>query len=81
MSQEKENSKKSNDCCSPKDWHKHHHHHDGGGMGAIYFLGMIGVAVYNVQQVAGFWPGVLGVIKAFIWPAFLLYKVFQMLHM
>ncbi|OQB05904.1 MAG: hypothetical protein BWY19_00683 [bacterium ADurb.Bin212] len=62
----------------PKHWFKHHHD---GGMGAIYCMGIIGVAVYNVQQVSGFWPDVLAIIKAFFWPAYLLYKVFSNLQM
>jgi hypothetical protein len=50
-------------------------------MGAFYCLGIIGVAVYNVQQVSGFWPDVLAVIKAFFWPAYLLYEVFTLFKM
>ncbi len=52
-----------------------------GGSGALYGLGVIGIAVYYIQQATGFWMGVLGVIKAFFWPAILLYKVFEMLHL
>ncbi len=46
-------------------------------MGGGYFLGMIGAAVYFVQQAVGFWPGVLGVLKAMVWPAFLVYKIME----
>jgi hypothetical protein len=42
----------------------------------IYFLGFIGAAIYYIQQAAGFWEGVLGVLKAVLWPAFLAYKLF-----
>lgn len=45
--------------------------------GGGYFLGMIGAAVYFVQQAVGFWPGVLGVLKAMVWPAFLVYKIME----
>jgi hypothetical protein len=64
-----------------KEKSHHHYHHGGGTGGAIYCLGLIGVAVYYVQQVHGFWPIVLAILKAIVWPAFLLYKVFSLLHM
>lgn len=67
------------DCCAPKKWH--HGTRGGGDFGGFYFLAVIGVAIYNIQQVAGFWPIVLAALKAIVWPAFLLYKVFTMLHM
>jgi len=46
-----------------------------GGSGAIYGLGFIGAAVYYIQQATGFWMGVLGILKALVWPAFLVYKL------
>lgn len=67
-----------------KEWRgKKWHRHGGGGMmgGCFYFFAFIGVMAYNLQQVSGFWPDVLAVLKAIVWPAFLLYKVFSMLHM
>ena len=42
----------------------------------LYFLGMIGAAVYFVSHATGFWDGVLGILKAFVWPAFLVYEAF-----
>lgn len=39
--------------------------------GAIYGLGFIGAAVYYISQATGFWAGVLGFLKAIVWPAFL----------
>ena len=67
------------ECCKPKHWH-HRGHHDATG-GSIYGLGMIGVAIYFIQQVHGFWPIVVAILKAIVWPAFLLYRIFDMLHM
>ncbi len=49
------------------------HHH--GWCGGVYFLGFIGATVYYVQQSSTFWQGVIGVIKALVWPAFLVYKL------
>jgi len=48
------------------------HHVCGGG---IYFLGFIGAVIYYIQQADGFWQGVFGILKAFVWPAFLVYKL------
>ncbi len=41
--------------------------------GAVYGLGFIGAAVYFISHAAGFWMGVLGFLKAIVWPAFLVY--------
>ncbi len=51
----------------------------GGSGGCIYFLGFIGSAVYFISSAAGFWVGVLGFLKAIVWPAFLVYEGFQYL--
>lgn len=48
---------------------------DNSACGGWYFIAMIGAAVYFVQQSAGFWGGVLGVLKALVWPAFLIYRL------
>jgi hypothetical protein len=53
----------------------HEHHHDRtriihrGGSGAVYGLGFIGAAVYFISQATTFWVGVLGFLKAMVWPA------------
>lgn len=46
--------------------------------GSVYGLGMIGALVYYIQQADGFWMGVLGVLKAIVWPAFFVYKLLGM---
>ncbi len=52
-----------------------------GPMGGFYFLTLVGAAVYYVQQSDTFWMGVLGILKAIVWPAMLAYKVFALLNM
>lgn len=47
--------------------------------GAVYGLGLIGAAIYFVSQASGFWMGVLGFLKAIVWPAFLIYEAFMSL--
>jgi len=48
---------------------------------AIYGLGLIGAAVYFISHAAGFWMGVLGILKAIVWPAFLVYEALKYLGM
>jgi len=45
--------------------------------GAVYGLGFIGAAIYFISQATSFWLGVLGVLKAIVWPAFLVYEAFK----
>lgn len=46
---------------------------------AVYALGLIGAAVYYISAATGFWWGVLGLLKAFVWPAFLIYESLKFL--
>lgn len=52
---------------------------DSGGF--IYCLGVIGAIVYYFQQAVGFGEYVVGFLKALVWPAFLIHKVFEFLQM
>ena len=45
--------------------------------GAIYGLGLIGAAIYFISHATGFWMGVLGFLKALVWPAFLVYDLLK----
>lgn len=51
----------------------------GPASGGVYFLGFIGAAVYFISKATCFWAGVLGFLKAIIWPAFLVYEIFKYL--
>ena len=53
-------------------------HHSGC---AIYGLGFIGAAVYYISSATGFWMGVLGVLKAIVWPAFVVFELMKQLGM
>lgn len=48
---------------------------------SLYGMGVIGAAVFFIQNAPNFWGGVLGIVKAFFWPAFLVYKAFELLKM
>jgi len=53
----------------------------GAPAGAVYGLGFIGAAVYFISHATGFWIGVLGVLKAIVWPAILVFVAFKHLGM
>ena len=44
---------------------------------AVYFFGMVGAAVYYISIATGFWMGVIGFLKALVWPAFLVYELLK----
>jgi hypothetical protein len=44
---------------------------------AVYGLGFIGAAIYFISQASTFWTGVLGFLKALVWPAFLVYEALK----
>jgi hypothetical protein len=49
--------------------------------GAVYGLGFIGALIYYISTASGFWMGVLGVLKAVIWPAMLVYGLLNHIGM
>lgn len=55
----------------------------GGGApgGFIYLVTVIGAAVYFIGEADGFWAGVLGLLKAFVWPAFVVYRGLDLLNL
>lgn len=61
-------------CCPPKSFNCH-------GGSAVYGLGFIGAVIYFIQNAETFWMGVLGILKAIVWPAFLVYKLLEFFGM
>lgn len=51
-----------------------------GTQGAVYGLGLIGAAVYYISLATSFWMGVLGFLKALVWPALLVYELLKYIH-
>jgi hypothetical protein len=47
--------------------------------GAVYGLGFIGAAIYYISTASTFWWGVLGFLKAIVWPVFLVYDALKYL--
>ena len=48
---------------------------------AVYGLGFIGAVVYYIQHAQTFGEGVVGFLKALVWPAMLVYKLLGFLGM
>ena len=62
----------ASDCKDGKKYHK-------GGWGGGYFLGFLGAVIYYISTANSFWMGVLGILKAAVWPAFLVYELLKFL--
>lgn len=45
----------------------------------VYILGVIGAAVYYISNTTGLWVGVVGFLKALVWPGFLVYELLKFL--
>ena len=62
-----------------KNWHRRGGHHGSNGGNGVYCLGFIGAAVYFIGGAATFGAGVVGFLKAIVWPAFLVYEALKVL--
>ena len=49
-----------------------------GTSSAIYGLGFLGAAIYYISTATSFWMGLLGVLKAMVWPAFLVFELLKL---
>jgi len=47
---------------------------------SVYGLGVIGALFYFIGQATSFVMGLWGVLKAFLWPAFIVYELLQYLQ-
>jgi len=81
MEEEIKNNDCYSDCCCKEDKKYKAMNACGTSGGAVYGLGMIGAAVYYIQHANTFWMGVLGLLKAIVWPAFLVYKFLELFKM
>jgi hypothetical protein len=60
--------------CMKHNWHRQ-------SSGAIYGLGFIGASIYYIATATSFLMGLVGVFKALVWPAFLVYHALKFLGM
>lgn len=54
------------------------HAHDSSG-GMVYSLGIIGAFIYTFQHSTNLTDGLIGIFQSLFWPAFLIYKAFELL--
>ncbi|HSX02148.1 MAG TPA: hypothetical protein VLI05_02415 [Candidatus Saccharimonadia bacterium] len=52
-----------------------------GAGGAVYGLGLIGALVYYLGHASSFGMGLVGILKALVWPAFVVYQWLVFLKM
>lgn len=55
-------------------------YYSSGSAGAVYGLGFVGAAIYFLSHAETFWVGVLGFLKAMVWPAILIFQAFEVLN-
>lgn len=57
------------------------HKHNGVSRGdGVYGLGIIGAVVYYLPHAQNLQEGAIGIFKAIFWPAFLVYKLLEILN-
>lgn len=52
-----------------------------GAANTVYGLGFIGALVYFWQHATTVGAGILGILKALVWPAIFVYKLLELLRM
>lgn len=50
-------------------------------MGFTLFLAWIGALIYFINHTQGFWGVILAILKSIVWPVFVIYKIFELLHL
>ncbi len=58
---------------------KHYRHHQAAGGGAVYGFGLIGALVYFLQGANTFGLVAMGILKALVWPAMIVYYLLRTL--
>ena len=49
-----------------------------GGAGGAYLMGIVGAAVYYLHTSYGFGSSIVALLKALVWPAFLVYHLLSL---
>lgn len=70
---------KNTDCekCQ-NQYHRHHTNYTRGG-DAVYGFGLIGAAIFFISQATTFGAGVIGFLKAIVWPVYFVYEALKFL--
>ena len=76
----KRTMKKAGEKKTAEVHHVHHKRRNNPACGgAVYGLGFIGALVYYLSTAQTFWIGLYGVLKALLWPGFLVYEALKFL--
>jgi hypothetical protein len=51
----------------------------GGASNAVYGLGFLGAAIYYLTNATSILAGLIGIVKAIFWPAFVVYGLLKFL--
>ncbi len=51
-----------------------------GTAGSLYFVGFVGALVYWMQAAVGFGAVITGILKALVWPAYIVYKLLEQFY-
>ena len=51
----------------------------GAASNTVYGMGFIGALIYYLSTATSFWAGLMGIVKAIFWPAFLVYQALTVL--
>jgi len=63
--------------CNSKACRRNNNVSHGGDV--VYVMGLIGAAIFFIGQAPDFWAGVVGFLKAIIWPIFMVFEAFNFL--
>lgn len=74
-------AKIEDECKDGKSKNWQFKHGGGGSGGAFYGLGFIGALAYYLLTSNSYWAGFLGILKAILWPAFLVFELMKFLGM
>ena len=50
-----------------------------GSVSCIYGLGFLGALVYYITTATSIWMGIVGILKAIVWPAFVVFGLMKFL--
>lgn len=65
--------------CNNNKYNKNNNHTHSSSVDCVYGLGVIGATVFFIGKATTFGAGALGLLKAILWPAFMVYEVFKLL--
>ena len=71
-----ESSEQIEQAAAPPPAQKTVTNHQSGSMDAVYAFGLFGAWIFYIGRAESVSEGLMGVVKGFVWPAILVYKLF-----